>query len=354
MVKLFCEQNNYPNRLTFELISGDKYGQFTIHELAKPWFQITSDPSDADWIMIPYLLSSLIDGEGKNVIQSHSFIARKYEKPLVIVSDSDLVYDPGVSDILILSPGPYASLGNQLALPAILKEDPVKKFYQGKFTPITEFTDISLGFCGQATENLLKTAKDALNLLILRRQIKQKRSPYLYIPFFLAAYERAKFLKFLQKKSKFKTDFLLRQKYKAGANTLNEKAQVEKEFFENISNNLFTVCLRGFGNYSVRFFQTLAMGRIPILIETDGLLPFEDKLPYDDLIVRVPYSDRYAIDEYITDFLKGKSKEELIEIQTECRRLWVSTMNLEGMFRELSENLSRIPTHGSINKNTNG
>ncbi|WP_439488460.1 hypothetical protein [Algoriphagus sp.] len=345
MVKLFFESQLNNGYLKFELFSSDATGEIRVNEFAKPYFQLCSTPEEADWIFIPYLLSSLIDERGKTIIKSHAAVARNYGKPLTIVSDSDLVYDPGVRDIVILSPGPYASLGNQLALPAILKEDPIEKFHNGEWFPITEFSSISMGFCGQATQHLLKTAKDTLNLIKLRVQIKRKQSPYLYIPFFLAAYERAKLLGFLQKKSLFKTDFIFRKKYKAGANTAVDKLQVEKEFFENIAKNLFTVCLRGFGNYSVRFYQTLAMGRIPILIDTDNMLPFENTIDYNYLIVRVPFSDRYNIDNYISAFLESKSPEDLIRIQESCRDLWLRSLTLEGIFYELSEELYRYDTN---------
>ncbi len=342
MVKLFFIQPLDKSRLIYELFSVDGAGRELLNQLAGEYFQLCPSAEDADWVFIPYLLSSLIDEPGKMIVKEHAACARKFQKPLAIVSDSDLIYDPGVKDIFILTPGPYASMEKQLAIPAILPQDPIVQFYGGEWTAISDFSSYSMGFCGQATQHLLKTVKDTLNLRILKRQIRKKQAPYLYAPFFLAAYERAKLLGFIQKESRYKTDFLLRKKYKAGAETSADKVQVEKEFFENIYQNLFTVCMRGFGNYSVRFYQTMAMGRIPILIDTDNILPFEKAIEYGALIVRVPFSDRHNIDHYIDSFLTDKSPEDLIAIQKSCREVWLSSLTLSGVFRELAKEFIQI------------
>jgi hypothetical protein len=64
----------------------------------------------------------------------------------------------------------------------------------------------------------------------------------------------------------------------------DDHLKMESEFFQNIYENLLTVCIRGFGNYSVRFFQTLAMGRIPVFIESDSVLPFESQIEYNKML----------------------------------------------------------------------
>jgi hypothetical protein len=45
------------------------------------------------------------------------------------------------------------------------------------------------------------------------------------------------------------------------------------EFQAQLLNCDYILCPRGFGNTSIRFYETLSAGRTPILIDTDGGLP---------------------------------------------------------------------------------
>ena len=54
--------------------------------------------------------------------------------------------------------------------------------------------------------------------------------------------------------------------------------KLRKEYYQNIDNTDYTLCIRGTGNFSVQFYQTLALGRIPIFINTDCILPFEKEI----------------------------------------------------------------------------
>ena len=61
--------------------------------------------------------------------------------------------------------------------------------------------------------------------------------------------------------------------------------QLQQEYFDTINNNAFTVCSRGAGNYSIRFYETLRSGRIPVLLDSDMVLPFEEDIDLPDEII---------------------------------------------------------------------
>jgi hypothetical protein len=262
-------------------------------------------------------------------------------RPVVfIVSDSDLIFDPGYKELIILTPGPYRSLANQIAIPALFPQDPYLKWYGEIWIPIVNPSQFCVGFCGQATSHILKFWKDHFLYfhLRLRKIFGDKR--YLYIPYFFAAKERAKILNCLEKSLLVKTNFLKRERYKGGAKNQEDYLRMEAEFFQNIFENLFTVCIRGFGNYSVRFFQTLAMGRIPIVIESDSILPFESQIQYNKICIQIPYNDRFQIDYYIVDFLKNHTIEEIALIQKECRSVWLNYFQIPNYFSAIHSELS--------------
>jgi len=82
------------------------------------------------------------------------------------------------------------------------------------------------------------------------------------------------------------TDFIPRNGFWNGGDggTVGDKSLVA-DFKENMKNSQFTVCCRGGGNFSFRFYETLAAGRIPALLDDDTCLPFEEDIDYSKIIV---------------------------------------------------------------------
>ncbi|HAS58141.1 MULTISPECIES: exostosin family protein [unclassified Algoriphagus] len=336
-VKLYFDQSFFSEGYVFDLFLRSTDGSIQINSEATDYFTIVEKPEDADLIFIPVPLSELVKNQiGREKIKSHVQIGRAFNKKVFVVSDADLIFNPGFDDVIILTPGAYKSLPNQISIPALLPKDPYSKWVGEVWEPIQDLSRFSVGFCGQATSHGLKYLKDRLQYLQLNAKKLLGDKTHLYIPFFFAASERAKILNHLEKSSLIDTDFLKRERYKGGGKSEDDLMQLESEFFENINRNLFTVCIRGFGNYSVRFFQTLAMGRIPVVIESDSLLPFESQLNYDKFIVKVPFENRLRADKYIHEFLKDKTLVDLQRIQSECRKVWLDYFRKPSYFKAMN------------------
>jgi hypothetical protein len=60
---------------------------------------------------------------------------------------------------------------------------------------------------------------------------------------------------------------------------------VMQEFWENMQQCQFMIAQRGAGNFSMRFYQALSAGRIPVLTNTDLLLPFSELINWKEIIV---------------------------------------------------------------------
>ena len=342
MISLYIPDYDWKGHILFEIFSLNSEGSLQISSLASDYFSLVDDPADADWILIPAFISSLTNSKGKAFIKKVSDQSESSKKPFGVFSNSDLIIDPGVENAIIFTPGAYSSRSNLVELPAILPMDPLEKWFGGIWKPWNSNGPV-LGFCGQATLNPAKTLKDALTVWKLKRKKKKGNSPYLLIPNFFPAWERGRLLKSLQHSS-IRTEFIFRTRYKGGANSPEEKEKVEQDFYENISNSLMTVCMRGMGNYSVRFYQTLALGRIPLWIDSDARLPFEDKINYEEFILRVPYKDRFNSERYIAEFLAKTSQEDLLEKQKRARKCWEENFQPKGMLINLGEYLSKVAT----------
>jgi hypothetical protein len=119
--------------------------------------------------------------------------------------------------------------------------------------------------------------------------------------------------------SGLKTNFILRDLY-----ILNLKENHKKEFEDNMNENLFTLCYRGRGNFSVRFYETLMRGRIPIQINSSSIFPYEDEIDYSNVGIFIEEEDleKVDIEKLVKDYYNSKSADELIQIQKNNRRIY--------------------------------
>lgn len=133
---------------------------------------------------------------------------------------------------------------------------------------------------------------------------------------------REKYLNYLENQTEFKTNFILRESY-----IHKLKSKYIEEFDDNINNNLFTFCYRGAGNFSVRFYETLMHGRIPIVIKTDNIFPYEDLIDYNKVGIFVEENElgeNNTLKDIILKYYNEKTKEELIKIQKYNRNVYLT------------------------------
>ena len=134
-------------------------------------------------------------------------------------------------------------------------------------------------------------------------------------------------------------NFIERKKYRAGVKTSDERAKTTQEFYENIYNAVYTVCVRGGGNFSVRLYETLAMGRIPILINTDGFMPLANIIHWKNHVVWVEENELNTLPEKMLEFHKKYSFEEKVVLMKQNRLLWETKLCFDGYFKTLFENI---------------
>lgn len=92
-------------------------------------------------------------------------------------------------------------------------------------------------------------------------------------------------IELLKKDKRFTTNFLERPYF----------AFRDKEGYDdNILQSHFTICNRGAGNFSMRFYDTLSVGRVPVLIDTDLVFPFYNEIPWDTICVKADNDQELA------------------------------------------------------------
>ncbi len=187
----------------------------------------------------------------------------------------------------------------------------------------------TIGFCGYATLNIALALKTKLKIGLknLGYYLKlHSQEPEMLLA---AAQWRYKILKRLEAYSNIRTNFIYRKKYRAGTQNAEQRAASTQEFFDNIKDSDYVVCVRGAGNFSVRLYETLAMGRIPVFVNTDCILPINDVINWKDHVVWVEANEIPVIGNIVFEFHKKMNQETFISLQHRNRVLWEKMLTIK-------------------------
>jgi len=107
------------------------------------------------------------------------------------------------------------------------------------------------------------------------------------------------------------TLFIVRKTFSGSRRTIElDPAQARKEYLDSIINSDFVIAPKGDGNYSNRFVKTLCLGRFPVVVDTNIVLPLENVIDYSLISVRVPMNRVHETPKYIREFYDALTSEE--------------------------------------------
>jgi Exostosin family len=109
-------------------------------------------------------------------------------------------------------------------------------------------------------------------------------------------------------------------------------ASIRHEYVQNMIESDYVLCTRGDGNWSVRFYEALCLGRIPIFVDTDCVLPYDFLLPWRDYCVWIDRSQVKDIGALVGAFHESMSDRDFVDLQHECRRVWDEYVSPHGFF----------------------
>lgn len=145
--------------------------------------------------------------------------------------------------------------------------------------------------------------------------------------------ERQNTLLHLQLDQRLNTDFIQRmvfQGHDVGWDMAN------KAFKENMQSNAFNVCMRGAGNFSIRFYETLSCGRVPVLVDTDCAFPFDDVLDYSEFCIIAANNEDLS-----NQILHKWNDESYIEMQNRAYEVFQDYFHLNIVGKKIVEYLDR-------------
>ena len=124
---------------------------------------------------------------------------------------------------------------------------------------------------------------------------------------------RAECVASLQKTSAIETHFVIREVYWGGS---LGNPYLMAEFLANMDTAEFHLCVRGAGNFSARFYEALANGRIPVYICTDSVLPFASLIDWESFIVIAK-----SVEDVPDAILRFWNTRDIEVAQKQCRNL---------------------------------
>ena len=308
-------------------------------ELTKK-YTIVGSLDQSDIAVLPLDIGRLYTNKQHSFV--HSFIseAKKMNKIIWVYSANDLgmTLDFNYDLLYVFRLGGKNSKMNKnnLILPSFIS-DPYFSRFKGEFKPITKTEKATIGFVGHASAGLKKVLSEfyIYAKYNLERVFKLEYSDYFSLS--LAGIKRFHLLKTLSASDELTTNFILRNKYRAGAKQEQDKDKTAQEYFQNIYDNGYTFCFRGGGNFSVRFYETLAMGRIPILINTDCRLPLQSLINWKNHCVIIDFDKKSEMVEKIVNFHKKCTDNRFVEMQENNRLLWLNYLSRPSYFLKIHD-----------------
>lgn len=310
------------------------YEKYT--QIGSEFFEMTSY-EDADYIVAPVAWEK--NEAGRELILQMAQLATP-QKPIIVFYLHDSTDLLPIPNSLIFRTSLYQSKQHphEFSLPS-WRNDLLKLHHGGQVVIRQKQDKPVIGFCGYVITtqmNLLQYAKDILRYLkdgISKTQKKRQQRTYHVL--------RWKILQKLNKGTRIKTNFIIRHQF-YGRYKNTQRTIYDDEYFQNMIESDYILCVRGAGNFSYRLYETLCYGRIPIFINTDCVLPYDFAVDWKRYCVWVEEKDIHQIEQKILEFHQNLSPQEFIDLQYQCRQFWEDYLSPHGFFREFYRHLKQV------------
>jgi hypothetical protein len=153
---------------------------------------------------------------------------------------------------------------------------------------------------------------------------------------------RTRALRAVKRDGRLDSNFVLRDGFWAGAiRDSASLARARAEYVQNMLESEYVLCARGIGNFSYRLYEALCMGRIPVFVDTDCVLPLEFDVDWRDYCVWVDADDIERIGDSVLEFHESLDAGEFEERQRASRRLWEARLSPAGFFASFRRHFER-------------
>lgn len=306
-----------------------------------------SELADADLAVFPTdLKKTLARTGGPDRVRAFRAAARAAEKPVVYFFHSDRVEPLELTGSYVFRTSLNTRLRapNEFALPGF-HEDLLARWCNGRQVIRHKHGAPRVGFCGtiirrRGLHGMMarsrRFAGEARQALDARRGRVVESD----------LYARARAIDALESQRDVEVDIVTREGTAAGAWDGDFDPdfweRVRREYVDNMLASDYALCVRGAGNWSYRLTEALSLGRIPVVISTDCVLPYDFMLNWRDYVVWIERGDISNIGERVAEFHERLTDAEFVELQRACRRLWTQYLSPLGFFQNFYRHFDRL------------
>lgn len=313
-------------------------GIFSVHGYDSSHFRLVPECSKADYFLLPYNYWHL---RRKNTRLLHEFIKRGIaaQKPILIDAYGDCMDHISIPRATILRLGQYRRklTKNDLIVP-VYTEDLLELCCGGKLSMRQKTVDKPLvGFTGWARLPFWKYPRPHLKDWAVRILSLFDSGLIIYRK---GVFWRQEAMKALEASSVLNTNFIVRTSYSGSIHTVTgEFNSLRNEFIKNILESDYTLDVRGDANQSTRFYEVLSLGRIPIMVDTERVMPLENLIDYKKFSIWVDWRDLGRIGDIVADFHTRIKPEDFLAMQQNARSVFENYLRLDGFTKYLAEEL---------------
>lgn len=321
-VKLFLanEQKDSSPKLPF-MLKAPEYFSFT-------GFTVVPEVEQADFVVIP---ASPRHFSSEYLLHVRKTIewAKAKNKQTVCFIGGDYAYKMHIDGAIVFKTSAFAHERHKGEIVAPTSTD--DPYHKKEFVPRAKRSRPVVSFCGFAElSSPLTWAKyiftnsslDIGAVLLNNPNVRAHKR---------GIYFRRKAMALLKKNAHIETQFILRSSF-FGQAAKEDSPHFRQEYLDNMRDSDFALAPRGDGNYSRRFFRALSMGVIPILIDTDMVLPMERQIDYDKFIVRVPHAELHTLPSRVVELYDSLTDQEFMDMQLRAREMFNTYLRQDAFY----------------------
>jgi hypothetical protein len=293
----------------------DLFGDFLSQ--GQDLFTLTEDPASADYFLPPCGWQH----GGSPQAMRMAKLAASHGRPMVVFFHSDFEEAIPIDDALVFRTSMHASTAgpNEQAWPAWTC-DVLRTYGGGRLQPRAKSERPTVGYCGYV--DYRSTFER------VQRAIRGQIAPWARI--------RGDAVRTLLKSREIDCRFVLRRRFAGHAGPAERQ-----EYARNLLDCDYALVARGRGNFSFRLYEAMSAGAIPVFLDTDCRLPFDNLIPYRELFVWVPANDFHNIAHHVNRFHASHDDASFNAHRHRIRQVYERYIAPLAFHREVAARLAR-------------
>jgi hypothetical protein len=319
---------------------------FESYQFDTRYFGITHEIDGADMVFAPYTQQWLLRRDPA-LLEECVVRSRSSRLPLLVDGRADGEPPLTYENAYILRIGGYrfdqSEKGRiQIPIPA---DDLLMRYAGGALTlRVKNSAPPVVGFAGMVSEpkkNLYRSVRSWVKETLVRAPLYLRGGHHPAMD--LGVAWRRKAVLMLGASSRVRGNFKLRRFFSGSTTGAPVPVkQLLKEMTDLLLESDYALDVRGYANASTRLFEILSLGRIPVIIDTERILPFSEFVDWRKFSLIVDFRDIRKLPDIIADFHASLSPNQFEEMQRQAREAFVRYFRVDAQMPYIIESLNKL------------